>query len=257
MSAKQQDLTLPFPVARILLAEDLMINQELTRRSLEAIGHHVDVVADGAAALAAVQNGSYDLILMDVQMPVMDGIAATTSIRNLSGPAQTVPIIALTSHTHPFDVAKFGPAGMDSYLAKPYSDHDLYALVELWQSEGAIRQQETAKVTSRPALDPAVYQGVEQMIGAERVQILLKMLRKAFDEPIEVQAAEGSERDKARFALHAIVSQAGQIGFRELSEAARTLENALVENHPYEAGLEQFKRARIAALAEVDRRLAA
>lgn len=257
MSIKSQDLTLPFPVARILLAEDLMINQELTRRSLEAIGHQVDVVADGAAALAAVQGGSYDLILMDVQMPVMDGIAATAAIRALSGPAQTVPIIALTSHTHPFDVAKFGPAGMDSYLAKPYADHDLYALVELWQSEGAVRQEAAPKAASRPALDPAVYQGVEQIIGAERIQVLFKMLRQAFDEPIEVEPAGGPDRDKARFALHALVSQAGQIGFVELSEAARSLENAIAEDHPCEADLEHFRRARKAALAEVDRRLAA
>ncbi|HEY0837559.1 MAG TPA: ATP-binding protein [Azospirillum sp.] len=118
--------------ARILLAEDLPMNQELAVAMLRRAGHTVDVVPDGAAAVAAVHDAAYDLILMDVRMPVMDGLAATVAIRALSGPARAVPIVAMTANALPDEVAKCRDAGMDDVVVKPVEREALLGAVALW-----------------------------------------------------------------------------------------------------------------------------
>ncbi|HEY8381503.1 MAG TPA: ATP-binding protein [Microvirga sp.] len=119
--------------ARVLLAEDNEINQEIARTVLELAGHHVDVVPDGAAALAAVQAKPYDLVLMDVQMPVMDGMSATRAIRGLDHPASTLPIIAMTANVLPQQVAQFRAAGMDDHVGKPFKREELYLAIARWR----------------------------------------------------------------------------------------------------------------------------
>ncbi|MCJ2040113.1 PAS domain S-box protein [Methylobacterium sp. J-059] len=116
----------------ILLVEDVEINQELARLVLEAAGHTVDVVADGAAAVMAVEDGAFDLVLMDVQMPGMDGITATRMIRRLKGPAANVPVIAMTANVLPAEVRQFREAGMDDHVGKPFDRAVLYAAIARW-----------------------------------------------------------------------------------------------------------------------------
>jgi signal transduction histidine kinase/CheY-like chemotaxis protein len=118
--------------ARILVAEDVEINQEIARAVLTAAGHTVDVVSNGAEAVMAVQNQPYDLVLMDVQMPVMDGLAATRHIRSLDGSVRHIPIIATTANVFAEQVAGFAEAGMNDHVAKPFVRSILYAAVERW-----------------------------------------------------------------------------------------------------------------------------
>ncbi len=119
----------PCGPATILLAEDNAINQDIARAVLEACGHWVDVVGDGDAALAAVQAKAYDLIFMDVQMPVMDGLTAARRIRDLAGPARNVPIVAMTANVLPAQLAACRGAGMDDHVGKPFLQHELQAAI--------------------------------------------------------------------------------------------------------------------------------
>ena len=112
---------------RILLAEDNKVNQTFAVRTLEKQGHSVDVVENGNEVLESFRSGKYDLILMDVEMPVMNGYEATQQIRKIEKNAdQHIPIIALTARAIKGDREKCIKAGMDDYLPKPIRTHDLY-----------------------------------------------------------------------------------------------------------------------------------
>ncbi|QOY86501.1 hybrid sensor histidine kinase/response regulator [Paludibaculum fermentans] len=118
------------PPAHVLLAEDHQINQLVVIRLLQKRGHHVTAVNNGEEAVAAAISGTFDLILMDMQMPVMDGLEAAQHIRELPGLAGRVPIVALTANALGAAQEECRAAGMDSYLAKPVSPEDLYRVVE-------------------------------------------------------------------------------------------------------------------------------
>jgi CheY-like chemotaxis protein len=114
----------PVPVAlptqaRILMADDATANRELVAAILATQDVMLDTVCDGQQALEAARGGGYDLILMDVQMPVMDGMQATRAIRALPGAAGRVPIVALTANVQVEQVARCLEAGMDAHLGKP------------------------------------------------------------------------------------------------------------------------------------------
>ena len=116
---------------RILLAEDNVVNQEVAAAMLRRRGHHVDVVGDGTEAVAAVEKSTYDVVLMDMQMPEMDGFEATAAIRTLPQGAG-LPIIALTAHALAGERERCLEHGLNGYLAKPVKAQELFATVESW-----------------------------------------------------------------------------------------------------------------------------
>ena len=115
---------------RILLAEDNEINQEIAVASLADAGHQVDVVDNGAEAVQAVQSASYDVVLMDVHMPVMDGLVASKEIRQLIGPVSKIPIIALTANAMVGDRENYIAEGMDGYSSKPFDLDELLVTIK-------------------------------------------------------------------------------------------------------------------------------
>ena len=115
---------------RILLAEDHPVNRFLFREMIESLGHKIDVAEDGEAAVRAAGAGDYDLVLMDVRMPELDGIAATRRIRDLAGARSRVPVIALTADLAGEDRAVCQAAGMTDYLSKPVKRHELAAAID-------------------------------------------------------------------------------------------------------------------------------
>jgi two-component system sensor histidine kinase/response regulator len=120
---------------RILLAEDNIVNQKVVARVLEKHGHSAEITANGAEALAALARHEFDLILMDVQMPVMNGYDATESIRaSERGSGRHIPIVALTAHAMNGDREVCLKAGMDDYIAKPIHPRELAAVLEKWSS---------------------------------------------------------------------------------------------------------------------------
>jgi len=116
---------------RILLAEDNAVNQRLALRLLEKRGYTVVVVASGTAALEAHEQDAFDLVLMDVQMPELDGFAATARIREREKATRThIPIIAMTAHAMVGDKERCLAAGMDGYVPKPLHPKELFAAIE-------------------------------------------------------------------------------------------------------------------------------
>ncbi len=120
----------PASTLRILLAEDNPANQKLAAYVLRGRGHMVEIVGDGQQAISMIQENRYDVILMDVQMPGMDGLEATKTVRAHEDGRRRVPIIAMTAHAMKGDRERCLAAGMDAYLSKPIDGHEMIALVE-------------------------------------------------------------------------------------------------------------------------------
>jgi two-component system sensor histidine kinase/response regulator len=115
---------------KVLLAEDNKVNQKLVVRLLERAGHSVEVAADGIQALEALAARHFDCVLMDVQMPRMDGIETTRALRKLeTATTEHIPIVAMTAHALDGDRARCLEAGMDDYIAKPISKDQLLKIL--------------------------------------------------------------------------------------------------------------------------------
>jgi CheY-like chemotaxis protein len=127
----------------VLLAEDNVVNQEFAVALLELLGCVVDCASDGSAAVAKAAQRQYDLVLMDCQMPEMDGFEATRLLRASETTAH-LPIIALTANALTGDRERCLEAGMDDYLAKPFTYEQLSEIVARWLRVGA---QRTADIT--------------------------------------------------------------------------------------------------------------
>jgi CheY-like chemotaxis protein len=110
---------------RVLLAEDNAVNTLYMTRLLRKEGHTVTTVDNGRDAIRLVQEGTYDLVLMDIQMPALDGVAATRQIRQFS----TVPIVALTAYAQQSELERFLNAGMDATITKPVDEYELRRVV--------------------------------------------------------------------------------------------------------------------------------
>ena len=115
---------------RVLLAEDNVVNQRLAMRMLEKQGHTVVVASDGVMALRALEQGRFDVVLMDVQMPRMDGIEVTAAIRKREkATGDHMPILAMTAHAMTGDRQRFLESGMDGYISKPVHRKELFEAI--------------------------------------------------------------------------------------------------------------------------------
>lgn len=122
---------------RVLVVEDNALNQKVCRAMLEHQGFAVDVADDGTAGINAVANGDYDVVLMDIHLPNMDGIQATKGIRALEGHKSKTPIIAVTAHAMVGDRERYLAAGMDDYVSKPVTMASLTEVIRRWHAKDA------------------------------------------------------------------------------------------------------------------------
>jgi CheY-like chemotaxis protein/HPt (histidine-containing phosphotransfer) domain-containing protein len=240
---------------RLLLVEDNLVNRELARTILERAGHLVEVVADGDQAVRAVKASQFDAVLMDVQMPGMDGLAATRAIRCLPAPAGQVPVIGMSADVLPDHVRRCGEAGMNDHVGKPFNPDSLLDILARWLPCDASRE-----LSNGVGFDARIFEVVASRVGATRMRELLTILdadlARAFDEPID----SATERSRLRFEAHALGSAASVLGFTAVMHACCELEK-LDEAHVTEAGSAPFlsavakaRGAANAARAEIRRR---
>jgi signal transduction histidine kinase/FixJ family two-component response regulator len=218
-------MTPPEPAVRpldVLLAEDNVVNERLATSVLERRGHHVTTVHNGREALTAVDDGAFDVVLMDVQMPVMGGLEATTAIRAREHPPSRLPIIAMTAHAMKGDRERCLAAGMDEYLTKPINAQQLCAVVERMAAErpAGARPERRGKESR--------YEAVLARVGGD-AQFLTDVSRLFIDELpghlVKIRAALDARNGPAlQRAAHRLRGAATNFEASAVVDAARTLE---------------------------------
>jgi len=231
------------PGARLLLAEDNPINQEVARELLLAVGLVIDTAGDGAQAVQLARDHDYDLILMDMQMPVLDGLAATRVLRGLPRYART-PILAMTANAFGDDRQACLDAGMDDHLPKPVEPELLYGMLVRWlPASQAPNPAATPRTAAEPppaeSTVPALpdFSGIPGLAMSRallflpgRDQVYARVLRQFTDNyqgglPALASAIEGGEWAQAQRLLHALRGACGAVGAVGLVSQAQALEN--------------------------------
>ncbi|MEA5079806.1 MAG: response regulator, partial [Anaerolineaceae bacterium] len=215
----------------ILLAEDNPVNQMLALRLLQKVGYAVDVVETGKQAVDAVQRKAYRLVLMDVQMPEMDGFEATKRIRQLEGKVSKVPIIAMTAYAMSGDREKCLQAGMDDYIPKPLNVDETLSLIKKYMAGYSTedRMAQVRKVSQTKPFIP-LYDivtalprfGDDKSTFYEFLGAFITHLKKSVYELEE--ALENKDANKANFLSHSIKGAAGNFEIRSIREPASRIE---------------------------------
>jgi len=226
----------------VLLVEDNQINRLVARDMLQKCGHTVLEAHDGREGVRFASSQAFDLILMDISMPDLDGIAATSIIRDTDGPNRTTPIIALTAHALPEDAARFHAAGITSTLLKPLSFATLKNALAV-----AARPSELVMHEAEPQM-AAVHAGLVEQLGrdqacalleafrSEAEQFVARALASAWDsEPLSVRADE----------VHKLAGSAAVLGAAELRARLKELER------DYRRGQVEAARENIADLQAI------
>jgi CheY-like chemotaxis protein len=216
----------------VLIAEDNEVNQLVARRMLEEVGATVTVVSDGYQALAAIERGPFDLVIMDCQMPGLDGFAATARIREAEKTTGGhLPIVAVTANSLAGDEEHCLAAGMDGYLGKPFSRQELLRkLVRFTRNRKAAPTPETDASASRPNLDRARFKDMAQLLGSasrDGHAMLLRSFQRNTEKRVEdlARAIAGKDAEAAYGVAHAIKGSSGNLGFVGLEALAGKIES--------------------------------
>ncbi|MCG8619156.1 MAG: response regulator, partial [Desulfobacterales bacterium] len=222
----------PIQGARILLAEDNEINQQVATEILEGAGFFVDIANDGQEALEMVGRNPYDAVLMDIQMPVMDGKTSAREIRKTT-PAEELPIIAMTAHAMSGDREKSLAAGMQDHVTKPIDPPQLFKSLIQWVAEGERKLPEgfhpdQLKPESSPSTEaglPDSLPGIDMEEGIRRIggnkklyrNLLLKMKSDYTDAANEIGTLlEAGKPEDAERLAHTVKGVAGNLGAKQL-----------------------------------------
>jgi two-component system, sensor histidine kinase and response regulator len=221
----------------VLVAEDNPVNQMVALKMLERLGYRVDVVEDGAEALEEVSLGRYDAVLMDVQMPEMDGYEATRRIREREGAAKRTPVIAMTAGALEGEREAALSAGMDDYVAKPVKAEELDRVLARWTSrddpapgaDGAAGDREDPD--AEPPLDPAVLETLRSLQEEGEPDLLAELAEMFLDDAaLQLEglreAIGEADAQKVRGISHALKGSSGNMGATRVSEVCAELEMA-------------------------------
>jgi CheY-like chemotaxis protein len=234
---------------RILSAEDNPMNQKLVVILLKKAGYSVDAVENGRRAIQSLKLKAYDLILMDVQMPEMNGFEATKAIREMEGGKQHTPIIAMTAHAMKGDRERCLEAGMDDYVSKPIDPNELFAKVEKWSkttlskksshsNKSSVRQRQAKgfpldiqSAMNRVGEDKELFQNILQEFMRylpDQLQKLNNAINKGDAKEVEREAhsLKGASANLSANALVEWASQLELLGKKfDLADAKKMMEN--------------------------------
>jgi len=213
---------------RVLIAEDDPTNRLVTTRMLQRMGHAVEAASDGAEAVRLLQATACDLVLMDMQMPVMDGIAATRLIRSAPEPLGTVPIVGLTGNSEAEHERACLDAGMNGFITKPVTTRRLTAAITaVLQASMAPSVPETE--THAPLLDEAFMRRLGEEIGPDGALDAMEMFledaperRAAMRRALDAGASRALHRE-----AHALAGAARNVGLVRLGDSAFGLQKTL------------------------------
>jgi PAS domain S-box-containing protein len=240
--------------AQVLLVEDNEINQEVARELLKGFGLPVTVAANGEEALRAVKEKDFEAVLMDVQMPLMDGYTATRRIRNLKSEIRKVPIIAMTAHAMTGDRERCLEAGMNDYVSKPIDPEKLFSALARWitPAQRAIPDYLLGRNIEKSQEDESLplydFPGISVRSGLAKVGGNRKLYRKLlgkFRRNYETvaddirNALEKDDQETATRLAHTVKGLAGNLGAQDLHRTAVNLEAAL-RNDPTKNIVEQL-----------------
>ncbi|KQT85760.1 ATP-binding protein [Aurantimonas sp. Leaf443] len=229
------EATAPAISRHILVVEDNAFNRRVAGRFLEKLGHTAEFCENGRDAVERVRQGRFDLVLMDMQMPVMDGIEATRAIRALPGEARSVPVVALTANASESDRERCIAVGMEGFETKPMPMDRLRLVIERWGGRRAAAPVEAAP----PALDdeaqaaPPPGVDIDEARVADLVEAIgedgLAELREAFADDAaallgDLRASmEANDAARTDAVLHTIKGAASNIGYRRLAALAQAM----------------------------------
>jgi two-component system, sensor histidine kinase and response regulator len=227
--------------ARILLAEDNAVNQKVALKTLEKLGFKADVVNNGREAVSALRAADYDLVLMDVQMPEMDGMEATSQIRcQASGVSDPrTPIVALTAHAMEGDRQACLDAGMDDYLSKPIKAAELLEVLERWLSPASADAPDDGSDVEPAAAPPAPEPGdavfdetvLLQVLDGDRPAAIEIVGDFMIDGAAQIErlkdALDGRDEEAAKRIVHTLKGSSASVGASALRSSAARLEAAL------------------------------
>jgi two-component system sensor histidine kinase/response regulator len=254
--------------SRILLVEDNDINQQVARELLEDAGLVVDVADNGQVALDKLAAGKYDLVFMDMQMPVMDGVTATHHIRAQKH-FDTMPVVAMTANAMEQDRRKCMDAGMNDFLVKPIDPEEMWDILLRWIRPRRI--EAPAQPVAAPATAPADgiprdIAGLDSALGLKRMMnkkpLYLAMLKRYVagqrDAMRELRGALGAQDiETAERLAHTAKAVSGNVGATRVQEMAGRLELALREGRPADALVDALEGEVLPLVEALEAQLAA
>jgi CheY-like chemotaxis protein len=224
---------------RILLAEDNPVNQKVTRGQLERLGYGCDIAGNGLEALEAISAVTYDLVLMDCQMPELDGYAAVAELRKREHPlGRRVPVIALTAHAMDGEREKCLAAGMDDYLSKPLTISKLQQMMAKWdRGEPTVKRTSTlmSDINMAILMDCASGGGIGEIVELYFEQMDLRM------PDLKAALAAGNATDVATIA-HTSAGSSITCGMLAVAKSMRRMEQFGNDNK-LDAAREEFQTA--------------
>lgn len=220
---------------QIVVAEDNVINQQVAEGFLKRLGHHVKIANNGREAVEAVQTGGFDLVFMDVQMPEMDGLEATTQIRALPAPQCDIPIIAMTANAMKGDEEHCRKHGMNDYLAKPILPDQLRDQIERWfvgpfEATSHSTPEEEGQDALALEIDQSIQQQLRAQLGADMLNDILDVFNNDTVERLTLLSSALTRRDLETIAkqAHSIKGSAASLGLNGIVKSAASLETAAV-----------------------------